>query len=98
MLKKICDLPEGQEVVGMATFEDNVIIATTLGVWRLENDELVPIVFQMPDDLLVVDKGEITVACICGWVGLETSLVSIQKLVKSCPSCKKAFISFPRGK
>lgn len=53
-IKRICDLPEGQEVKGMVLFNDNVIVATTLGVWRLEDDELVPIKFQpLPEPLVM---------------------------------------------
>jgi len=45
-IKKVCDLPEGQEVKGMVLFDGHVIVATTLGVWKLEGDEFAPIKFQ----------------------------------------------------
>lgn len=93
--KKICDLPQGEEVVGMVTFDNEVIVATTLGIWRLENDELVPIVFLLPDDIHIVDKGEITVGCQCGWIGIDAYLEAGGKL-KICPECKKPFTAFPR--
>jgi len=49
-IKKVCDLPEGQEVLGMAVFNDNIIVATSNGICRLEGDKLIPILFApLPD-------------------------------------------------
>ena len=48
-VKYITALPTDEKCVGMVTFEGSVLIATDRGVYRLSDNKLVPIEFEVPD-------------------------------------------------
>jgi hypothetical protein len=42
-------LPEGERIVGIVVHEDCVFVATTRGVFRVQGNKLVPLVFEVVD-------------------------------------------------
>lgn len=40
-------LPEGEQVVGICTHRDWVFVATTLGVFQVQGNKLVPLKFEI---------------------------------------------------
>lgn len=59
-----------------------------------EKEKLRPIIQELlkEQNIYVFDNGEFSVACICGWMGLQTALND-----NCCPDCNKEFTAFPRG-
>jgi len=44
-MKILKEFPKGEVIYGMCVYEGVLIVATTFGVFRLDNDEFVPIPF-----------------------------------------------------
>jgi hypothetical protein len=48
-IQYVTSLPVGEVCVGITTFRDRIIVATTTHVYRLEDEKLIPIDFQQPN-------------------------------------------------